>query len=235
MTGSDDMQMFKLLYPEIAFKRGDKPKSFFFNVIYHLIWIFSVLAVSGAGFYFISPLCGLGAILSLLMMKGLLDVFAGNTVLVSIGNGSLEFRKTKEKTMKEAQATMRLVKKLSALDKEEVGQKLESIISDVLSDNEENNQEKALAIASFLNMDKNKDGNLLDAEMMDAAYDDILSSFGLEADENSIKANEALADQILSYLDSNPNATSKDIVEKFSNGPNKEEKYASFGTQPMKF
>jgi len=66
------------------------------------------------------------------------------------------------------------------------------------------------------------------------AYDDILSSFGLEADENSIKANEALADQILSYLDSNPNATSKDIVEKFSNGPNKEEKYASFGTQPMK-
>jgi hypothetical protein len=168
-------------------------------------------------------------------MKGLLDVFAGNTVLVSIDNGSLEFRKTKEKTMKEAQATMRLVKKLSALDKEEVGQKLESIISDVLSDNEENNQEKALAIASFLNIDKNKDGQLSEAEMMDTAYDDILSSFGLEADETSIKANEALADQILSYLDSNPNATSKDIVEKFSNGPNKEEKYASFGTQPMKF
>ena len=119
---------------------------------------------------------------------------------------------------------MNLAKKLFALDGNEVEQ-LESLIYDILSDDEENNQEKAFAIASLLNMDKNKDGQVSEAEMMSTAYDDTLASFGLEADQTSIKANEALANQILPYLDSNPNASSKDIVEKFSN---KEDKYDQF-------
>ena len=121
----------------------------------------------------------------------------------------------------------KMMQKFSALDKDEGEQKLESLISDVLSDYEENNQEKAFAIASFLIMDKNKDGQLSDTEMLDTAYDDILSSFGLEENESSIKENENLAKQILPYLDSNPNATSKNIVEKFSNIQS-EDKYDPF-------
>ena len=206
----------KMRYPNIAFKRGDKPKSFFFNVVYSLIWLVLVLAVSAAGYLFVSPYCGLGAILSLLMLKGLLDVLMGNTVLVADGE-SLVFRKTKEKTKKDFLMQKKMMQKFAFLDKDEGEQKLESLISDVLSDDEENNQEKAFAIASFLIMDKNKDGQLSDTEMLDTAYDEIQSSFGLEENENSMKENENLAKQILPYLDSNPNATSKNIVEKFSN------------------
>ena len=223
MDEDDEMRLLKLRYPKIAFRRGDKPKSFFFNVIYSLIWIVLTIGISLAGYLFVNPFCGLGAILSLLMFKGLLDVLRGNTVLVTVGN-SLVYRKTKERTKKDYQSQMNLAKKLFALDENEVEQ-LESLISDILSDDEENNQEKAFAIASLLNMDKNKDGQLSEAEMMSTAYDDALTSFGLEADQTSIKAHEALANQILPYLDSNPNATSKDIVEKFSN---KEDKYDPF-------
>ncbi|MDG1542295.1 MAG: hypothetical protein P8Q39_05585 [Candidatus Thalassarchaeaceae archaeon] len=226
MGDEKSLRYAKMRYPNIAFKRGDKPKSFFFNVAYSLIWLVLVLAVSAAGYLFVSPFCGLGAILSLLMLKGLLDVLMGNTVLVADGE-SLVFRKTKEKTKRDFLMQKKMKQKFSALDKDEVGQKLESLISEILSDNEENNQEKAFAIASFLIMDKNKDGQLSDTEMLDTAYDDIQSSFGLEENENSMKENENLAKQILPYLDSNPNATSKNIVEKFSNIQS-EDKYDPF-------
>ena len=225
MDEDEEMRLLKLRYPKIAFRHGDKAKSFYFNVMYALIWIVLTLAISAAGYHFVNPFCGLGAILTLLMFKGLSDVLRGNTVLVTVGS-SLVYRKTKERTKKDYQYQMNLVKKLSALDENEVEQ-LESLISDILSDDEENNQEKAFAIASLLNMDKNKDGQLSEAEMMSTAYDDALASFGLEADQTSIKANEALANQILPYLDSNPNATSKDIVEKFSNSQS-EDKYDPF-------
>jgi hypothetical protein len=226
MGDEKSLRYAKMRYPNIAFKRGDKPKSFFFNVVYSLIWLVLVLAVSAAGYLFVSPFCGLGAILSLLMLKGLLDALMGNTVLVADGE-SLVFRKTKEKTKKDFFMQKKMMQKLSFLDKDEGEQKLESLISEILSDNEENNQEKAFAIASFLIMDKNKDGQLSDTEMLDTAYDDIQSSFGLEENENSMKENENLAKQILPYLDSNPNATSKNIVEKFSNIQS-EDKYDPF-------
>nr|MBC8517861.1 hypothetical protein [Euryarchaeota archaeon] len=216
MNDEELLRHAKMRYPNIAFKRGDKPKSFFFNVVYSLIWLVLVLAVSAAGYLFVSPYCGLGAILSLLMLKGLLDVLMGNTVLVADGE-SLVFRKTKEKTKKDFLMQKKMMQKFAFLDKDEGEQKLESLISDVLSDDEENNQEKAFAIASLFNMDKNKDGQLSEAETLDTGYDDILSSFGLEENESSMKENEDLAKQILPYLDSNPNATSKNIVEKFSN------------------
>ena len=230
MNDEELLRHAKMRYPNIAFKRGDKPKSFFFNVVYSLIWLVLVLAVSGAGYLFVSPYCGLGAILSLLMLKGLLDVLMGNTVLVAVGKqtmannqgmyeeqGSLVFRYTKEKTKRDFLMQKKMIQKFAALDKDEVDQKLDSLISEILTDYGENNQEKAFAIASLFNMDKNKDGQLSEAETLDTGYDDILSSFGLEENESSMKENEDLAKQILPYLDSNPNATSKNIVEKFSN------------------
>jgi len=223
MSDEELLRHAKIRYPNIAFKRGDKPKSFFFNIVYSLIWLALVLAVSAAGYLFVSPYCGFGAILSLLMLKGLLDVLMGNTVLVADGE-SLVFRNTKEKTKRDLLMQKKMIQKFSVLDKDEVDQKLDSLISEILSYNEEINQEKAFAIASLLIMDKNKDGQLSEAEMLDTGYDDILSSFGLEENENSIKENENLAKQILLYLDSNPNATSKNIIEKFS----KEHKYDPF-------
>jgi len=223
MSDEELLRHAKIRYPNIAFKRGDKPKSFFFNIVYSLIWLALVLAVSAAGYLFVSPYCGFGAILSLLMLKGLLDVLMGNTVLVADGE-SLVFRNTKEKTKRDLLMQKKMIQKFSVLDKDEVDQKLDSLISEILSYNEEINQEKAFAIASLLIMDKNKDGQLSEAEMLDTGYDDILSSFGLEENENSIKENENLAKQILLYLDSNPNATSKNIIEKFS----KEDKYDPF-------
>ena len=223
MSDEELLRHAKMRYPNIAFKRGDKPKSFFFNIVYSLIWLALVLAVSAAGYLFVSPYCGFGAILSLLMLKGLLDVLMGNTVLVADGE-SLVFRNTKEKTKRDLLMQKKMIQKFSVLDKDEVDQKLDSLISEILSYNEEINQEKAFAIASLLIMDKNKDGQLSEAEMLDTGYDDILSSFGLEENENSIKENENLAKQILLYLDSNPNATSKNIIEKFS----KEHKYDPF-------
>ena len=227
MSDEELLRHAKIRYPNIAFKRGDKPKSFFFNIVYSLIWLALVLAVSAAGYLFVSPYCGFGAILSLLMLKGLLDVLMGNTVLVADGE-SLVFRNTKEKTKRDLLMQKKMIQKLSVLDKDEVDQKLDSLISEILTDYGENNQEKAFAIASLFNMDKNKDGQLSEAEMWDTGYDDILSSFGLEENENSIKENENLAKQILLYLDSNPNATSKNIVEMFSNGSSKEDKYDPF-------
>ena len=215
MSDEELLRHAKIRYPNIAFKRGDKPKSFFFNIVYSLIWLALVLAVSAAGYLFVSPYCGFGAILSLLMLKGLLDVLMGNTVLVADGE-SLVFRNTKEKTKRDLLMQKKMIQKFSVLDKDEVDQKLDSLISEILSYNEEINQEKAFAIASLLIMDKNKDGQLSEAEMLDTGYDDILSSFGLEENENSIKENENLAKQILLYLDSNPNATSKNIIEKIS-------------------
>ena len=223
MSDEELLRHAKIRYPNIAFKRGDKPKSFFFNIVYSLIWLALVLAVSAAGYLFVSPYCGFGAILSLLMLKGLLDVLMGNTVLVAAGE-SLVFRYTKEKTKRDFLMQKKMIQKFATLDKDEVDQKLDSLISDILTDFGENNQEKAFAIASLFNMDKNKDGQLSEAEMLDTGYDDILSSFGLEENENSIKENENLAKQILLYLDSNPNATSKNIIEKFS----KEHKYDPF-------
>ena len=223
MNNEELLRHAKIRYPNIAFRKGDKPKSFFFNIVYSLIWLALVLAVSAAGYLFVSPYCGFGAILSLLMLKGLLDVLMGNTVLVADGE-SLVFRNTKEKTKRDLLMQKKMIQKFSVLDKDEVDQKLDSLISEILSYNEEINQEKAFAIASLLIMDKNKDGQLSEAEMLDTGYDDILSSFGLEENENSIKENENLAKQILLYLDSNPNATSKNIIEKFS----KEHKYDPF-------
>nr|AIE92549.1 hypothetical protein [uncultured marine group II/III euryarchaeote AD1000_24_F05] len=227
MSDEELLRHAKIRYPNIAFKRGDKPKSFFFNIVYSLIWLALVLAVSAAGYLFVSPYCGFGAILSLLMLKGLLDVLMGNTVLVADGE-SLVFRNTKEKTKRDLLMQKKMIQKLSVLDKDEVDQKLDSLISEILTDYGENNQEKAFAIASLFNMDKNKDGQLSEAEMWDTGYDDILSSFGLEENENLMKENENLAKQILLYLDSNPNATSKNIVEMFSNGSSKEDKYDPF-------
>ncbi len=227
MSDEELLRHAKIRYPNIAFKRGDKPKSFFFNIVYSLIWLALVLAVSAAGYLFVSPYCGFGAILSLLMLKGLLDVLMGNTVLVAAGE-SLVFRYTKEKTKRDFLMQKKMIQKFATLDKDEVDQKLDSLISEILTDYGENNQEKAFAIASLFNMDKNKDGQLSEAEMWDTGYDDILSSFGLEENENSIKENENLAKQILLYLDSNPNATSKNIVEMFSNGSSKEDKYDPF-------
>lgn len=227
MSDEELLRHAKIRYPNIAFKRGDKPKSFFFNIVYSLIWLALVLAVSAAGYLFVSPYCGFGAILSLLMLKGLLDVLMGNTVLVAAGE-SLVFRYTKEKTKRDLLMQKKMIQKFATLDKDEVDQKLDSLISEILTDYGENNQEKAFAIASLFNMDKNKDGQLSEAEMWDTGYDDILSSFGLEENENSIKENENLAKQILLYLDSNPNATSKNIVEMFSNGSSKEDKYDPF-------
>jgi len=239
MDHDEEMRLMKLRYPNITFRRGDKAKSFFFNIMYIIIWIVSILAVSAAGFYFVNPFCGLGAILTLLMFNGLLDVLRGNTVLVSVGKktmgthgimyertGSLEYRKTKEKTKKDHELQKKFAKKL-AMDEDEVEQKLDSTISDILSDDEGNNQEKAFEIASLLYMDKNKDGKLSEAEMLDTTFDGILDSFELEADQTAIKASEALAKQILPYIDSNPNATSKDIVEKYSNIQS-EDKYDPF-------
>ena len=223
MNDEELLRHAKIRYPNIAFRKGDKPKSFFFNIVYSLIWLALVLAVSAAGYLFVSPYCGFGAILSLLMLKGLLDVLMGNTVLVADGE-SLVFRNTKEKTKRDLLMQKKMIQKFSVLDKDEVDQKLDSLISEILTDYGENNQEKAFAIASLFNMDKNKDGQLSEAEMLDTGYDDILSSFGLEENENSIKENENLAKQILLYLDSNPNATSKNIIEKFS----KEDKYDPF-------
>jgi len=240
MDYDEEMRLMKLRYPNIAFRRGDKAKSFFFNIMYSTIWIVSILAVSAAGFYFVNPFCGLGAILTLLMFNGLLDVLRGNTVLVSVGKktmgthgimyertGSLEFRKTKEKTKKDYELQKKFAKKFLAMDEDEVEQKLDSTISDILSDYEENNQEKAFEIASLLYMDKNKDGKVSEAEMLDTTFDGILDGFDLEGDQTTIQASEALAKQILPYLDSNPNATSKDIVEKFSNIQS-EDKYDPF-------
>ena len=223
MDNEELLRHAKIRYPNIAFRKGDKPKSFFFNIVYSLIWLALVLAASAAGYLFVSPYCGFGAILSLLMLKGLLDVLMGNTVLVAAGE-SLVFRYTKEKTKRDFLMQKKMIQKFATLDKDEVDQKLDSLISDILTDFGENNQEKAFAIASLFNMDKNKDGQLSEAETLDTGYDDILSSFSLEENETSIKENENLAKQILPYLDSNPNATSKNIIEKFS----KEDKYDPF-------
>ncbi len=223
MGDEDLLRHAKIRYPNIAFKRGDKPKSFFFNIIYSLIWLALVLAVSATGYLFVNPYCGFGAILSLVILKGLLDALMGNTVLVHDKSGSLVYRKTKAKTKRDFAVQKKMIQKLSALDKDEEEQKLQSLITDILSD-EENNQDKVLAIASMLIMDKNKDGQLSVEEMLDTTYNELQSSFGLEADETAIKAGEDLASQILLYLDSNPDATSKNIVEKFS----KEDKYDPF-------
>jgi hypothetical protein len=43
-----------------------------------------------------------------------------------------------------------------------------------------------------------------------------------------MKEIEGFADEILLFLNSNPNTISKEIIEKFSNGPSKEDKYDSF-------
>tara|TARA_B110000116_G_scaffold92424_1_gene80582 strand:+ start:33312 stop:34019 length:708 start_codon:yes stop_codon:yes gene_type:complete len=226
MDDEEQLRYAKIRYPNIAFKRGDKPKSFFFNIVYSLIWLASVLAVSGAGYLFVSPYCGLGAILSLLMLKGLLDVLMGNTVLVAVGE-SLVFRTTKAKTKKNAGMMMGMMSMFAALDKDFIDGdgNIESMISEVLEDNEEN-EEKAFSIAMALNMDKDNDGMLSPQEML--SPDNMLSSYDMEEGQGAMKEIEEFADEILLFLNSNPNTISKEIIEKFSSGPSKEDKYDPF-------
>ncbi len=226
MGDEEQLRYAKIRYPNIAFKRGDKPKSFFFNIVYSLIWLASVLAVSGAGYLYVNPYCGLGIILVIPMMKSLLDVLMGNSVLVAAGE-SLEFRTTKAKTKKNAGMMMGMMSKLSALDKDFIDGdgNIESMISEVLEDNEEN-EEKAFSIAMALNMDKDNDGMLSPQEML--SPDNMLSSYDMEEGQGAMKEIEEFADEILIFLNSNPNTISKEIIEKFSNGSSKEDKYDPF-------
>ena len=226
MGDEEQLRYAKIRYPNIAFKRGDKPKSFFFNIVYSLIWLASVLAVSGAGYLYVNPYCGLGIILVIPMMKSLLDVLMGNSVLVAAGE-SLEFRTTKAKTKKNAGMMMGMMSKLSALDKDFIDGdgNIESMISEVLEDNEEN-EEKAFSIAMALNMDKDNDGMLSPQEML--SPENMLSSYDMEEGQGAMKEIEGFADEILIFLNSNPNTISKEIIEKFSNGSSKEDKYDPF-------
>ena len=226
MGDEEQLRYAKIRYPNIAFKRGDKPKSFFFNIVYSLIWLASVLAVSGAGYLYVNPYCGLGIILVIPMMKSLLDVLMGNSVLVAAGE-SLEFRTTKAKTKKNAGMMMGMMSKLSALDKDFIDGdgNIESMISEVLEDNEEN-EEKAFSIAMALNMDKDNDGMLSPQEML--SPDNMLSSYDMEEGQGAMKEIEEFADEILLFLNSNPNTISKEIIEKFSSVPSKEDKYDPF-------
>ena len=226
MGDEEQLRYAKIRYPNIAFKRGDKPKSFFFNIVYSLIWLASVLAVSGAGYLYVNPYCGLGIILVIPMMKSLLDVLMGNSVLVAAGE-SLEFRTTKAKTKKNAGMMMGMMSKLSALDKDFIDGdgNIESMISEVLEDNEEN-EEKAFSIAMALNMDKDNDGMLSPQEML--SPDNMLSSYDMGDGQGAMKEIEEFADEILIFLNSNPNTISKEIIEKFSNGSSKEDKYDPF-------
>jgi hypothetical protein len=99
------------------------------------------------------------------------------------------------------------------------------MISEVLEDNEEN-EEKAFAIAMALNMDKDNDGMLSAQEML--SPDNMLSSYDMGEGQGAMKEIEEFADEILLFLNSNPNTISKEIIEKFSNGPSKEDKYDPF-------
>lgn len=223
MDGAEQLRSAKIRYPNIAFKRGDEVKSFFFNIMYGLIWVVLTIVISGAGYLYVSPYCGLGIILVIPMMKSLLDVLRGNTVLVKAGP-SLEYRKTKAETKKNAGLMMSM---FAALDKGIIDrdENIESMISEVLEDNEEN-EVKAFSIAMALNMDKDNDGKLSTQEMM--SPDNMLSSYDMGEGQGTMKEIEEFADQILLFLNSNPNAISKEIIEKFSSGPSKEDKYDPF-------
>jgi ABC-type transport system involved in multi-copper enzyme maturation permease subunit len=228
----EQLRYAKIRYPNIAFRRGDEVKSFFFNIIYGLIWVVSTIVISGSGYIYVSPYCGLGIILVIPMMKSLLDVLMGNTVLVRVTTGyeapgSLVYRKTKVKTKKNAGIMMGMMSKFSVLDKDfrdGVGN-IESMISEVLEDNEEN-EEKAFAIAMALNMDKDNDGMVSAQEMLSS--DNILSSYDMGDGQGAMKEIEEFSDEILLFLNSNPNTISKEIIEKFSNGSSKEDKYDPF-------
>ena len=232
VDNEEQLRYAKIRYPNIVFKRGDEVKSFFFNIIYGLIWVVLTIVISGVGYLYVNPYCGLGIILVIPMMKSLLDVLMGNTVLVRVTTGyeapgSLVYRKTKVKTQKNAGIMMGMMSKFSVLDKDfrdGVGN-IESMISEVLEDNEEN-EEKAFSIAMALNMDKDNDGMLSPQEMLSS--DNMLSSYDMEEGQGAMKEIEEFADEILLFLNSNPNTISKEIIEKFSNGSSKEDKYDPF-------
>lgn len=228
MDDEEQLRYAKIRYPNVAFKRGDEVKSFFFNIIYGLIWVVLTIVISGAGHLYVNPYCGLGIILVIPMMKSLLDVLMGNTVLVRVARGnSLVYRKTKAKTKKDAGMMMGMMSMFVDLDKDFIdgNGNIESMISEVLEENEEN-EEKAFSIAMALNMDKDNDGMLSPQEMQ--STDNMLSSYDMEEGQGAMKEIEEFADEILLFLNSNPNTISKEIIEKFSNGPSKEDKYDPF-------
>jgi hypothetical protein len=225
VDNEEQLRYAKIRYPNIVFKRGDEVKSFFFNIIYGLIWVVLTIVISGVGYLYVNPYCGLGIILVIPMMKSLLDVLMGNTVLVRVTTGyeapgSLVYRKTKVKTQKNAGIMMGIMEGFILED-----ENIESMISEVLEDNEEN-EEKAFSIAMALNMDKDNDGMLSPQEMLSS--DNMLSSYDMEEGQGAMKEIEEFADEILLFLNSNPNTISKEIIEKFSNGSSKEDKYDPF-------
>ncbi|MEE2812522.1 MAG: hypothetical protein VX627_05810, partial [Candidatus Thermoplasmatota archaeon] len=220
--GNEALRISQQMYPNIAFRKGDKVKSRLFTIAYLMVWILGVCVLSGIGFYFVSQFCGLAVLCNLFFFWGIVQTLLGNSILVVTGKqnmgsgmyeepGTLVLRKSKQKTERELGRMLGMMSNMGVIDKEEMN--LEEMISEIIEEGEDST-ELAMGIASCIMMDENSDGEISHDELMTSMKREIVSDFNIDAqDDVHFKA---LADEIQQYLSQhNPNA--KEIIEKFSN------------------
>jgi hypothetical protein len=81
----------------IIFIEGDVPYTVGQTIAYTAAWILGIWIISGLGFTFLSPFCGLAALVTILQFRGIMKTLQGESIMVKEGEG-MTFRNTKDPT-----------------------------------------------------------------------------------------------------------------------------------------
>lgn len=81
-------------HPGIIFTGGDVPYTVGQTIAYTAAWILGIWIISGLGYTFLSPFCGLGSLVTILQFRGIMKTLRGESIMVKNGE-TMTFRNTK--------------------------------------------------------------------------------------------------------------------------------------------
>ncbi len=84
-------------FPGIIFIGGDVPYTVGQTIAYTAAWILGIWVISGLGYTFLSPFCGLAALVTILQFRGIMKTLRGESIMVKNGE-TMTFRDTKDPT-----------------------------------------------------------------------------------------------------------------------------------------
>lgn len=84
-------------FPAIIFIGGDVPYTVGQTIAYTAAWILGIWVISGLGYTFLSPFCGLAALVTILQFREIMKTLRGESIMVKNGE-TMTFRNTKDPT-----------------------------------------------------------------------------------------------------------------------------------------
>ena len=84
-------------FPGIIFIGGDVPYTVGQTIAYTTAWVLGIWVISGLGYTFLAPFCGLGSLVTILQFRGIMKTLRGESIMVKNGE-TMTFRNTKDPT-----------------------------------------------------------------------------------------------------------------------------------------